>query len=567
MLYPEVKPDDWNTVHPVVDRLLSNKLTANDVGRWLQDWSDLWALLQEYESGVYRAISENTADQDAEARFLHLVEEIQPRQKVAEQALRDKLLSVPGYAPPPEVAGLYRRLQAEADLFRPENIPLETEINKLGNEYDKVVGAMSIDWHGQVETMAEADVHLQDPDRSQREQAWHKIMDRWLQERTALDELFLKMLLLRRQLAHNSGRADYREYQWLARFRFDYTPADCFTFHDAIEHEVAPLARRIYERKAHKLGVDRLRPWDTDVDPDGAPLRPFGSVSELEEGVHRIFRRVDPELADHFAVMRRGWLDLASRPSKAPGGYCSSFEVSRRPYIFMNAAGTAADVRTLLHEGGHAFHFMESSRNPLIWNHHGPMEFNEVASMSMELLAAPYLERRQDGGAADQQVGFYASAEARRAYLEHLEDIVTFLPYMAVVDAFQHWIYTAAPAKVTARDLDARWSELWDRFMPGVDWGGLRAEMETGWHRKLHIYHEPFYYVEYGLAQLGALQVWRNALHNQGDAVAKYRHALALGYTRSLPELYSAAGARFAFDRPTVGELMALVAKTIEELQ
>ena len=257
--------------------------------------------------------------------------------------------------------------------------------------------------------------------------------------------------------------------------------------------------------------------------------------------------------------MRDGFLDLASRPNKAPGGYCNGFPVSKKPYIFMNAVGTHDNVSTLLHEGGHAFHFFESLQQPLIWNHSGPMEFCEVASMSMELLSAPYLNA--DRG------GFYSDADARRAYANQLRGIVFFLPYMAVVDAFQHWVYVDAPQQVTAADLDAKWSELYDRFLGSEDWSGLQTEKETGWHRKGHIFEVPFYYIEYGLAQLGALQVWRNALQDQAQATADYRKALALGDTQPLPELFRTAGARFAFDRQTVGELMALVEDKLGELE
>ena len=236
-----------------------------------------------------------------------------------------------------------------------------------------------------------------------------------------------------------------------------------------------------------------------------------------------------------------------------------SLPVSGHAYIFMNAAGSPDDVQTILHEGGHAFHFAASAgANELIWNYGAPTEFCEVASMAMELLAAPYLERDQGG--------FYTAAEARRARADHLRGIVQFLPYMAVVDAFQHWVYSEAPEAVTARDLDRAWDDLWRRFMGGVDWSGFETERETGWHRKVHIYSYPFYYVEYGLAQLGALQVWRAALHDQGAAVANYRRALALGHTRPLPDLFAAAGARFAFDRATVGELMALVSRELDNL-
>ncbi len=302
-----------------------------------------------------------------------------------------------------------------------------------------------------------------------------------------------------------------------------------------------------------------MRPWDVDADPHGQPLRPFSDVSDLEAGAQRIFDQVDPQLGSHFRAMRDDYLDLASRANKAPGGYCSSFPVSGHPYIFMNAVGTHDNLTTLLHEGGHAFHFMELQRQqPLIWNQDGPMEFCEVASMSMELLSAPYLAR--DKG------GFYSDAEARRAYADQLRKTVLFFPYMAVVDAFQHWVYAEAPQPVTAADMDRRWRELTDRFMPGVNWVGLQTEQETGWHRKEHIFEAPFYYIEYGLAQLGALQVWRNALRDQQQSVADYRAALALGYTRSLPELFTAAGAHFAFDRKMVGQLMALIQEQLAVL-
>jgi oligoendopeptidase F len=274
-------------------------------------------------------------------------------------------------------------------------------------------------------------------------------------------------------------------------------------------------------------------------------------VADLVAGAHRIFEQVDPVFASYFDGMRDGFLDLESRPNKAPGGYCEGFPVTGKPYIFMNAVGAHEDVSTILHEGGHSFHFMESRRHPLIWNHGAPTEFSEVASMSMELLSAPYLDASRGG--------FYSQPDAHRARAADLRATARFLPYMAVVDAFQHWVYVEAPENVRARDLDAVWSELWDRFMPGIDFKGLQSEKESGWHRKLHIFQSPLYYVEYGLAQLGALQVWRNALRDHKQAVADYRAALATGNTRSLSELFRVAGARFAFDRGTVGELAALI--------
>jgi oligoendopeptidase F len=561
MSYPQIDPLDWRTVRPEVERLLAAELGPGQVDGWLQEWSGLAAVLAESALGIQRAVSENTADREAEARFLRLIEEILPQQRVAEQALRDKLLAVRAYRPSQETASLYRRFAAEADLFRPENVPIETELARLGNDYDKIAGRQAIDWDGTRETMPQAELHLLDPDRDLRERAWRLIMARWQDDRTALNGIYTHMLALRRQTARNAGKPNYRAYSWEARQRFDYTPQDCLAFHDAIECEVVPLARALRGARAARLGLSSLRPWDTEVDPYGAPLYPFANVNELEDGAGRIFGRVDPILAGHFALMRDDWLDLASRPNKAPGGYCEGFPVSGRPYIFMNAAGTHDNVQTLLHEGGHAFHFMESSQNhALVWNHNAPMEFCEVASMGMELLGAPYLERGRGG--------FYDDpADARRAYAGHLEGIVQFLPYMAVVDAFQHWVYTEAPEDVTPDRLDARWRALWDRFMPGIDYEGLEDVKESGWHRKLHIFRFPFYYVEYGLAQLGALQIWRNALRDERAAVTAYRRALAQGYTRSLPELFAAAGARFAFDRAAVGELMQLIGEQLAVLR
>ena len=589
MPYSDINPLDWSTVQPHVDALLATELGRDNVESWLQRWGDLTAILHETRSQIYRDVSENTADEEAEKRFLLFVEQIMPQTRIADQALKKKLLAFEDYTPqadgdrPGPMVMMMKRFRTEAVIFREENVLLQSELTKLGNEYEKLVGGMTIEWKGEEETMPQARLHLREEDRATREKAWRLEMARFAEERDKLNELYLQMLLLRRQVAKNAGFDNYRDYRWKEFARFDYTPDDCFTFHDAIEHEVVPRAAQLYAERAEKLGLDPLRPWDTEVDLHGEPLRPFEDAAELEEGCYRIFQRVDPLLAEYFTAMRDGFLDLASRPNKAPGGFCSSFPIRRKPYIFMNAVGTHRDVSTLLHEGGHAFHFMESSQQPLIWNYGGPMEFNEVASMAMELLSAPYLEKSKGG--------FYEEADARRAHAEQLRGIVRFLPYMAVVDAFQHWVYAAsshdvaaasshdvaaasshdvaadAPQDVTAADLDTKWSELWDRFMVGIDHSGLQAEKETGWHRKLHIFSVPFYYIEYGLAQLGALQVWRNALTDQSRAVADYRAALALGDTRPLPELFSAAGATFAFDRETVGDLMTLIFEKLAELE
>ena len=554
----EIDAHDWDTVAPHFAALADEDLTAQGVGDWLLRWSEIEKELGEAGARAGRAKSEDTANQEAEAAYLHFVQDIIPKWTVAAQALKTKLLAVPGYEPDAEHKQFLRRLRSDADLFRAENVPLQAQLQTLANEYNKLTGSMTATVNGEEMTLPQVEGLLLDTDRAVRESAWRAVQERWLESRAPLDELYLKMLPLRRQLAKNAGLPDYRAYMWRAMKRFDYTPQDSLAFGDAIEAEVVPLAKRLLESRRRTLGIETLRPWDLAADPENrAPLRPFADVAELEEGTARIFANVDPALGADFEKFRQGFLDLGSRKGKAPGGYCSFFPKTGLPYIFMNAVGTEGDVRTMLHEGGHAFHGLASSATqPLLWNRGAPMEFNEVASMAMELLALPYLEKEQGG--------FYTPEEANRARQEQLERIVMFLPYMAVVDGFQHWVYSEAPDDVTAADLDAQWDLLWTRFMGGTDWSGLEAERQTGWHRKLHIFTVPFYYVEYGLAQLGALQVWRNALADQADAVRRYRSALALGNTRPLPDLYAEAGARLAFDRETVGELARLVESHLE---
>jgi len=553
-----IDPQDWNTAAPYFAALADENVTAESVGDWLTRWSELEKALGEAGAAAGRAKSEDTTDTSAEANYLNFVQKIVPPWSVAAQALKTKLLAVSDYTPPPDQEQFLRRLRNDADLFREANVPIQAELQTLANNYDKLTGAMTVTLDGEEMTLPQAEQRGLDADRTVREDAWRIVQNRWLQSREALDALYLEMLPLRRKLAENAGLPNYRDYMWRALRRFDYTPEDSLAFGAAIEAEVVPLAQKILERRRETLGVETLRPWDLNVDPEGrTPLRPFADVAELEAGTAQIFAQVDPDLGRDFERLRHGFLDLGSRKGKAPGGYCAFFPKTGLPYIFMSAVGTESDIRTLLHEGGHAFHGLASSAaQPLLWNRGAPMEFNEVASMAMELLALPYLEKERGG--------FYAPEDAVRAKQEQMEKIVLFLPYMAVVDGFQHWVYAEAPAQVTAADLDAKWDALWTRFMGGVDWSGLDAERVSGWHRKLHIFTVPFYYVEYGLAQLGALQVWRNALQDQADAVKRYRSALALGNTRPLPELYAAAGARLTFDRETVGELARLVASHLE---
>lgn len=549
----------WPEIEPLCKDLEARQLSAANVNDWLAEWSHLSEHIFEMRERLYVATTVDTSDTEAENRFKAFLDNIQPQAEAADQRLKEKLLK--SGLEPKGFAIALRNMRTEAALFRDANLPLLTEEDKLANEYDKIVGAQSVTWDGHDVTPTALRPVYQEPDRARREAAWRTVQGRWLADRQAVSDLWQRFLPLRRKIAANADFGDdYRAYRWKSMLRFDYTPADCKSFHQAIEEVVVPAAARIYERRRQRLGVSTLRPWDLDVDPLGrTPLRPYKTVAELQSKVSSVFHHVDPQLGQYFDLMRNeGLLDLDNRKNKAPGGYCDDFVASRRPFIFMNAVGLHDDVQTLLHEGGHSFHTFEMSGLPYIHQMQVGMEFAEVASMGMELLAAPYLA--VDNG------GFYSKADAARARVEHLEGNILFWPYMAVVDAFQQWVYENPDAALAPANCDAEWARQWRRFMGGVDWSGLEQYLVTGWQRKLHIHQIPFYYVEYGLAQLGAVQIWANALKDQAGAVASYRRALALGGTVTLPELYATAGAKFAFDAATLRSCVGLMEETIGKL-
>ncbi len=418
---------------------------------------------------------------------------------------------------------------------------------------------MTVAWEGVERPLPQLQPFLQSPDRAVRERAFRAATQPYIEERGALAGLFDRMFELRQRAARNAGFANYRDYVFPAKFRFDYTPADCERFHEAVEETATPAVARVLEHRRRRLGLDRLRPWDLAVDPyRSEALRPFDTVEEFVTTARRVFDRVDPVLGGQFQTMiDERLLDLDSRKGKAPGGYCETLHFRGRPFIFMNAVGLVDDVMTLLHEAGHAFHAFAAHRQPLIWQRHPGSESAELASMSMELLASRHLA---------QPTGYFTPEDHRGAWLEHLEDVLISLVHIASVDAFQTWIYTD-PDGGDAAARDEAWLRIRSRFERGVDWTGLERERVARWYRQLHIFMYPFYYIEYGIAQVGALQIWRNSLRDPADAVARYRGALALGAVRSLPEMYRAAGARLSFAPDLIGELVRLVEEEIDRVR
>lgn len=548
----------WEQFAPFYEELNQRPLTAETLDKWMKDWSLIAKHASEQYNRIYIDVSCNTADKEIEQRLYDFMDDIFPALEAAEQKLKDRLLD--SGLEPENFEVQLARMRADRELFREENLTLQAEEHKLANEYDKTIGAQTVQWEGEEVTVDYLTLMYKDPDRAVRQKAWKLEMERRLQDRQAINENWVSLLKLRLQIASNAGFDNYRDYRWKYLKRFDYTAEDSKSFGEAIEEVVVPAASRIYARYREKLGFDSLRPWDRYTDVSGRPpLKPFETIEELRSKVSAVFHQVDPQLGGYFDTMvEEDLLDLDNRKNKAPGAYCTELALTDRPFIFANSVGIHDNVQTMLHESGHAFHVFESKHLPYLMQWEPPMEFAEVASMSMEFIGGPYLTA--DKG------GFYTEVEAARAAIENIEYSILFWPYMAVVDGFQHWVYENPEAALDASNCDAAWGRLWDRFMPGEDWSGLEDAKVTGWHRKGHIHAMPFYYVEYGLAQLGAVQVWRNSLSDQKQAVADYRKALSLGGTRSLPQLFEAAGARLGFDAAILREAIGLMEGRLEEL-
>ena len=561
---PELDCSDFANLEPLYQALLDRPIESpEDAEQWLIDLSDLQAVVSEYGARRNIDLACHTEDKAIEAAYMNFIENVRPKIAPMVFKLQKKLIESPHAAAleatDPRYAVLLREWRTDVEIYRDENVPLQTEVTRLTTEYNKLRGAMTVEFDGREQTLQQLARYLEEPDRSVRESAWQAGEQRQAQDRERQDEIFDKLLDLRHRIATNAGLPDFRAYTWKAYGRFDYEPADCVRFADAIEQTFMPLVERLDEERAERLGLDRLRPWDLAVDPRGRPpLRPFdpADINRFVANTKAIFERLSPQLAEDFASLSdNGNLDLESRKAKRPGGFQSTLNAVRQPFIFMNAAGVQRDVDTLLHEGGHAFHTLAAREEPLTFLRHAPIEFCEVASMTMELLGCDHYDTFYDD-----------SEEAARAKRRQLEGIIRFFPWMATVDQFQHWLYTH-PDHTRAQRTEA-WLEISGRFTsPLIDWSGLEEAQRSRWQRQLHIFCYPFYYVEYGIAQIGALQVWRNARQDCKQALADYRKALSLGGTRPLPELFAAAGIDFDFSAETIAPLVDQLGKELEKLQ
>lgn len=547
----------WADISPYFEELAASPLSHANAEDWLANWSRLEELVDEAGTLAMVAYTGDTADPEKEKAHLRFSTEIFPQAHEQSVRLSKRLLDL-GYMRP-GLETTVARFRTDAEIFREENVPLFAELEELSAQYQKIVGGLTVEWEGETKTIPQLQPYLKERDRQLRERAWRIGNEAYLAHHKELAALFDKMFIARTKVAGNAGFTNYQDYAFQSKHRFDYTPADCTRFHDAVERTVVPAVARQLEYRKERLGLDRVRPWDLGVELERVEsLRPFDDVTTFVDRAKAIFKRVDPQLGDEFELMaKEGLLDLESRKGKAPGGYCTKLSFRGKPFIFMNAVGVADDVNTLVHEAGHSFHDFAAHKQPLIWQRSPGHEAAELASMSMELLASPYLEKPS---------GYYSAEEARSAQIEHLEDILFSLPHIASVDAFQSWIYTSGDGH-NADARDQAWLEIRSRFERGIDWSGLERERVARWYRQLHIFEYPFYYIEYGIAQMGALQVWRHSLADQANAVRQYRNALALGGTQGLPEIYRTAGARLVFDEETMSELVSLVEKRLMDLR
>jgi oligoendopeptidase F len=545
----------WPDLEPLYEALATASI--DDPRAWLLEWSKLEEIIEEAGTLSMIAYTCDTSDPAKEAANLRWSSEIFPKAVEMQVRLARRLVEV-GYTEP-ALETVLRGFRTDIEIFREENVPLFSELETLVAAYQKITGGLTVEWNGETKTVPQLQPFLKDRDRGVREKAFRVGARAYLDRRDEMAALFDQMYEKRQQVARNAGFSDFQAYAFRSKHRFDYTPDDCAAFHRAVESTVAPAVERLMEHRRQRLGVDSVRPWDTQVELEGArPLKPFSDVQGLVEPARRVFTSLDPELGAQFNLMAdEGLLDLESRPGKAPGGYCTKLSWRGMPFVFMNAVGVPDDVSTLVHEAGHSFHDFAMHRQPYVWQRNVSHEAAELASMSMELLAAPYLEL---------PTGYYPPDEARTARMEHLEDVLVTLAHIASVDAFQAWIYTSGQGGDAAAR-DAAWLDIRTRFERGVDWRGLEPERVSRWYRQLHIFEYPFYYIEYGIAQLGALQLWRASLSDPAGTITRYREALALGGTVTLPEMYRTAGANLVFNAQDMGELVALVESELAKLR
>ena len=549
---------DVDTLVGLYEKLETKPINSTqELEHWLIERSELEAALSQAGSILYIRMTCQTDNPTYAKDYTRFVETIAPAVKPVNDRLNHKYVRACELFPlDARRYQVYdRAVKTDIELFCAKNVALQTKVELLSQQYQTLCGAMTVTFEAQEQTLPQMGKYLLETDRSLREQAWRATALRRMQDKEKIEEIFEGMFELRQTMARNAGFSSFIDYQFKAYHRFDYTPLDCKKYHETVEKLIVPLNGKILSKRRQQMQLKSLRPWDTAVDALGKkPLVPFKDAHGLIKGTGSIFNKLDRDFGLQFQEMNKlGLLDLASRKGKAPGGYQNTLSEARKPFIFMNAVGIDDDVRTLLHEAGHAFHALACADEPILDYRHAPMEFCEVASMAMELMGGEYLNE------------FYDPQDLKRSNREHLEGIIQVLAWVANIDAFQHWLYEHPQHSSDERR--QAWGTLYERFGGKfIDWSGLTDIRDYLWHRQLHIFEFPFYYIEYGIAQLGALQVWLNNRRDPKKALADYKHGLFLGGSRPVKELFCAAGISFDFSEGIIGPLVQAVTDEWEKL-
>ncbi len=550
---------DWATLEPYFKTLLEKEINnAEDLQQWLKDMSELEAVVSEDVCWRQIKMTCDTTDKALEESFNYFCMEISPNIQPYADLLNKKLINSPftSALDKDKYFTYLRSVKKNIELFREQNIPIQAELSVMQQQYGTIAGKMTVEINGKEYTLQQASKFLESHDRSLREDVYRKIQSRRLEDKDAMHDLYSQLIAKRHQIALNTGYANYRDYKFVELGRFDYTKEECFQFHEAIKLHVLPIIEKIYAKKKAKLGLDTLRPWDTEAEPEGIqPLKPFTTGEDLYEKSVKCFEQLNPFFADCLRKMKElKHFDLESRMGKAPGGYNCPLTESGAPFIFMNAAGQMSDVTTMVHEGGHAIHSFLSHPLELSSFKEYPMEIAEVASMSMELFSMYHWE------------SFFSNPEDLKRAKEHqLERTITIFPWIAIIDKFQHWIYENPTHTIEERT--DKWIEILGEFSTNsIDVTGLEEFRKIGWQRQLHLFEVPFYYIEYGIAQLGAIGMWMQYKKNPEQALNNYINALSLGGTKTLPELYAAAGLKFDFSPAYIKTLMEFVNEEMENL-
>ena len=549
----------WENLEPLFTELQKREITSTtELEHWLKDRSELEAALEEDFAWRYIKMSCDTANEELVKNFQYFAIEIEPKISPLANELNKKFVESPFMEDlDKEKYFVYSRAIKKAlELYRDENIELFTELQVKQQKYQGITGAMSVELNGQEYTLEQASIFIKDLNREVRENAWKTIQQRRLVDKDNLNILFDELIKLRNQVALNAGFENYRDYMFQALGRFDYTPQDCYDFANAIEKEIVPILKEQAEKRREALGLEVLKPWDLEVSISGKPaLKPFNNGEELIDKSIACFNAIDEKLGSKLATMKANNLfDVESRKGKAPGGYNYPLAETGAPFIFMNSANSLRDLTTMVHEGGHAVHTFLTADLELNDFKHCPSEVAELASMSMELISMDNWD-----------VYFDNEEDLNRAKKEQLADVLKTLPWVAVIDQFQHWIYTNPDH--TAADREETFKQIFNRFGAGfADWTDLEQQFGNGWQKQLHLFEVPFYYIEYAIAQLGAIAVWKNYKENPKKALEQYLAALALGYTKPMNEIYETAGIKFDFSAEYVKELASFVKTELEKL-